>query len=201
MKLNAAKIQECAAWVELNGLHPQPCGAKIKVFCEAMGISDETWRRWQRNVAFVDAISRARDLFATQTVREVENALVRAAKGIDFEKTRQEMRTAKVVVEDLDPATGKVIRRTTTTEMRPYKAAKERVYYPPDVRAAQFVLTNLAPEVWKNRQEQTVRTTEGGAVQITVGSAEVQDALGKVLAAGAAPRKPETPQDDNKQDA
>lgn len=191
MKLNAAKIQECAAWVELNGLHPQPCGAKIKDFCEAMGISDETWRRWQRNVAFVDAISRARDLFATQTVREVENALVRAAKGIDYERTKQEMHSVKVVVEDLDPVTGKVIRRTTTTEMRPFKAVKERVYFAPDVRAAQFVLTNLAPEVWKNRQEQTVRATDGSAVQITVGSAEVQDALGKVLAAGAAPRQPD----------
>lgn len=196
MKLNAAKIKECAAWVELNGLHPQPCGAKIKDFCEAMGINERTYTNWKKISAFADAISRARDLFATQTVREVENALVRAAKGLDYEKTRQEMHSAKVVVEDLDPVTGKVIRRTTTTEMRPFKAVKERVYFAPDVRAAQFVLTNLAPEVWKNRQEQTVRATDGSAVQITVGSAEVQDALGKVLAAGAAPRQPDKP--DNK---
>ncbi len=45
MKLNAAKIQEAAAWVEKNGLHPQPCGATLRSFCKAMGISDETFRR------------------------------------------------------------------------------------------------------------------------------------------------------------
>ena len=45
--MNAAKIAEAEAWVERNGLHPQPCGATIREFCKAMGISDENFRRWQ----------------------------------------------------------------------------------------------------------------------------------------------------------
>ena len=34
MKFTKAKIQECVAWVEQNGLYPQRCGASIKQFCE-----------------------------------------------------------------------------------------------------------------------------------------------------------------------
>ena len=50
MKLTPTKIKECAAWVEKHGLHPQPCGASVQDFCKAMGISDETHRRWMRKV-------------------------------------------------------------------------------------------------------------------------------------------------------
>lgn len=39
MKFSRAKIQECVEWVEENGLHPQPCGAKVKQFCQALQIA------------------------------------------------------------------------------------------------------------------------------------------------------------------
>ena len=55
MKLNAAKIKECAAWVEQNGLYPQVGGAPVKQFCEAMGVSFITYQRWMKNVNFVQA--------------------------------------------------------------------------------------------------------------------------------------------------
>ena len=29
------------------------------------------------------------------------------------------------------------------------------MYYPPDVKAATFLLTNMAPEDWKNKQDNT----------------------------------------------
>ena len=84
MKLNASKIAEAEAWVEKNGLYPQACGATVKQFCQAMGISKKTYERWQANDAFVSALSRARELFRVTTIRDVENALVKAAKGVDF---------------------------------------------------------------------------------------------------------------------
>ena len=154
MKLNADKIKEAAAWVEKNGLHPQPCGATIRSFCEAMGISDETWRRWQKNVAFVDAIQRARDAFRVNTVREVENALVKAARGVDFVHIREEKKSQKI--KEYDEKGRKV--REYDGDPIVVKSMRETVYYPPDVKAAQFVLTNLAGEDWKQKQEQTIKT-------------------------------------------
>ena len=158
MKLNADKIKEAAAWVEKNGLFPQACGASVKDFCKAMGISDETWRRWQKNVELVDALNRARELFKSQTIREVENALVKAAKGVDFTKVKEEAKAEKVV--EYDPKTGKKVREYMG-DVKVVKAVRETFYYPPDVKAAQFVLTNMAPEVWKNKQDTTVHTPEG----------------------------------------
>lgn len=150
MKLNADKIKEAAAWVEKNGLFPQACGASVKEFCKAMGIGERTYTNWCKIAAFADAISRARELFKSQTIREVENALVKAAKGVDFTKEKTEAKAEKVV--EYDPKTGKKVREYMG-EPKVVKATRETFYYPPDVKAAQFVLTNMAPEAWKNKQE------------------------------------------------
>jgi hypothetical protein len=195
MKLTAAKIKEAEAWVEKHGLHPQPCGASVGDFCKAMGIGERTAYRWFKLAEMADALNAAREKFKARTVRDVENALVKAALGIDAEVTKEKAKAFDDVVREYDPVTGNLIRETKTKKLVTVEATRERRYFTPDIKAAQFVLTNLAPEVWKNRQEQTVRATDGSAVQITVGSAEVQDALGKVLAAGAAPRQPDK-QDD-----
>ncbi len=157
MKLNAAKIAEAEAWVEQNGLHPQACGATIVMFCEAMGISDETYRRWQKNVAFVDALTRAREKFHTNTVRDVENALVKAAKGVDFVHIREEKRAQKVKEYD---EKGRKVKEYDGPPVI-VKSMRETVYYPPDVRAAQFVLSNMQPDKWKQKQETVVSTPEG----------------------------------------
>ena len=153
MKLSPAKIKECAAWVEVNGLYPQRCGASIKLFCEAMGISLKTYQRWQANDLFVSELSRAREVFQQTTVRDVCNALVRAAKGVDFTKTKMEGRAQ--VVKEYDPKTGKKVKEYTTEKIVTVKSYKETVYFPPDVKAATFLLTNLDPEHWRNKQDTT----------------------------------------------
>ena len=150
MKLNAAKIAEAEAWVEKNGLFPQPCGASLRQFCEAMGINDATYRRWMRKAEFADALTRAREKFRINTVREVENALVKAARGVDFTRVKEEARAEKVV--EFDPKTGKKVRESTG-QLKTIKATRETYYYPPNVEAAKFVLSNLAPEDWKLKQE------------------------------------------------
>ena len=156
MKLNAEKIQEAAAWVERNGLHPQPCGASIRDFCKAMGIATRTYERWQDNVAFVAALTRARELFRINTVREVENALVKAARGVDFTRIKEEAKAE--VVKEYDPKTGKKVKEYTG-ELKTVKATRETVYYPPNVEAAKFVLTNLAGDAWKIKQETALTGT------------------------------------------
>ena len=105
MKFSKAKIQECVEWVEENGLYPQRCGASIKQFCEAMGIDFRTYQRWSENANFASAISRAREVFQQRTVQEVSNALVKAAKGYEFVKTKTEGKPQ--VVTEYDPKTGK----------------------------------------------------------------------------------------------
>ena len=74
MKMNAAKIAEAEAWVERNGLHPQPCGATLREFCKAMGITWDTYKKWCENPDFSDALTRAREKFRATTIVEVENA-------------------------------------------------------------------------------------------------------------------------------
>lgn len=193
MKMNAAKIEEAAAWVERNGLHPQACGATIKDFCAAMGIDTRTYERWQANVAFVDALNRAREVFRRNTIKEVENALVKAARGVDFTREKTEARAEKVI--EYDPKTGKKVREYMG-EPKVVKATRETVYFPPDIKAAIFVLTNLSGDVWKQKQETTI---QGGGEPIHL---ELKDpaalaGLKKALATGAAPRKPkdETPEE------
>lgn len=154
MKLNADKIKEAAAWVEKNGLHPQPCGATLRQFWEAMGIDQRTYYRWLKIADFADALTHAREAFRVNTVREVENALVKAARGVDFVHIREEKKAQKVKEYD---EKGRKIREYDGDPIV-VKSMRETVYYPPDVKAAQFVLTNLAGEDWKQKQEQTIKT-------------------------------------------
>ena len=44
-KYNAAKIEECEAWVAAHGLIDYG-GAKLKEFVREMGIDEKTYRLW-----------------------------------------------------------------------------------------------------------------------------------------------------------
>lgn len=186
MKMNAAKIEEAAAWVERNGLYPQPCGASVKDFCAAIGIDQATYHRWEKNASFASVLSRAREVFRTTTIRDVENALIKAAKGVDFTKEKTEAKAEKVV--EYDPKTGKKVREYMG-EAKIVKATRETMYYPPDIKAAIFVLTNMAPDTWKQKQETTL---QGGTepLNITLADRAALEGLQKALESGAKPRKP-----------
>jgi hypothetical protein len=121
-----------------------------------MGINDATYRRWQNNADFADALTRARELFRINTVREVENALVKAARGVDFTRIKEEAKAE--VVKEYDPKTGKKVKEYTG-ELKTVKATRETVYFPPNVEAAKFVLTNLAGDAWKIKQETALTGT------------------------------------------
>ena len=172
--------------MEKNGLHPQACGATIRQFCEAMGISDETWRRWQANVEFVEAITRARAKFKTNVVREVENALIKAATGVDFTQLNEEAKAEKVV--EYDPKTGKKVREYIG-DLKTIKATRKVIYYPPNIEAAKFVLSNMAAEDWKMKQE---ITHQGGdqPLSLSLRDPKALAGLKKAISTGAKPRKP-----------
>lgn len=191
MKLNAAKIKECAVWVEAHGLHPQACGASIATFCKAMGIDPRTWNRWSKLPDVSDAIERARDLYAATIIQDVENALVKAALGLDAEVVKETGMAKPETIKEYDPVTGKLIRETTTQKVVTVKAVRERRYYPPDVKAAQFVLTNMAAGKWRQKQDLNIGAQPGTGLQITVGSQAVADALRDAVATGAKPAEPD----------
>ena len=153
MKFCKAKIQECVEWVEQNGLYPQRCGASIKQFCEAMGIGFDTFQRWNQNANFANAISRAREVFKQRTVQEVSNALVKAAKGYEFSKTKNESKPE--VITEYDPKTGKKVRSYPTGKLIPIRSTREVIYVEPNVHAACFLLTNMDPDNWKNKVDGT----------------------------------------------
>ena len=157
MKFSKAKIQECVEWVEENGLHPQPCGAKVKQFCEAMGIDDATYRRWSKKADFADAIAHAQKVFKQNKVVEVSNALVKIATGFEFTKTKNEGKPQ--VVREFDPKTGKKVKEYTTEKIVPVRSVREIVYVEPNVEAIKFFLTNMDPENWKNKQEADVNAS------------------------------------------
>lgn len=150
MKYSDEKVRECVEWVEMNGLHPQRCGASVKDFCKAMGIDDATYRRWLENAEFADALSRARVIFQEQTVRDVENSLIKAAKGYTFEEFHDEKKASKVV--EYDPKTGKKVREYMG-DVKLVKRTRTIVNVQPNIDAAKFVLTNMAGNDWKQKQE------------------------------------------------
>ena len=189
MKFTKEMQDRIIKWVELNGLYPQPCGATQAELCRSCGIREETFIRWRndpKKVNFVNALTRAREKFAATTEVSIVNSLVKAARGVDFTKIKEEARAEKIV--EYDPKTGKKVSERTG-EVKTVKMFRETMYYPPDVKAAQFVLTNIAPERWKQKQEVSGQG-EGGAINISVSSPAIEEALGKVLAAGAKPRQP-----------
>lgn len=188
-KYTPQRIELAVKWVEQNGLYPQPCGASVKDFCKALDISWDTFKDWNGRPDFSDAINRAREIFAQRTIVEVSNALVKAAKGVDFTKVKEEAKAEKVV--EYDPKTGKKVREYVG-ELKTVKATRETFYYPPDTKAAVFVLTNLQPDKWKQKQETTVQA-EGVAINLAL-PADATAGLQQALKTGAQPRKPKDEQ-------
>lgn len=177
MKMTEEKINECVRWVEENGLYPQKCGATIKQFCEAMEIHEATYFRWVENESFANALARARDAFRQRAVVEVSNALMKAARGVDFTKIREEKKAQRI--KEYDEKGRKV--REYDGPLVTVRATRETVYYPPDVKAAQFVLTNLDPDNWKVKQE-VRHEGEVHGLQLVVGDQETADMTRALIA-------------------
>jgi hypothetical protein len=197
MKLTPAKIKECAEWVEKHGLHPQPCGASVGDFCKAMGIGERTAYRWFNLAEVAEALNAARDKFAARIVFDVENALVKAALGLDAEVTKEKAKAIDDVIREYDPATGRLVREHKTKKLVTMEATRERRYYPPDVKAAQFILTNMAAGTWRQKQDLNLGAQQGTSIEIKVGDPAAADGLQKAIDTGAQPAPPadETTQD------
>lgn len=158
-KYNAAKVAECEEWVREHGLIDYG-GAKLKEFCEVMGIDNKTYYKWmQAKEEFWEAIKRAKELFKQNLTHDIAISLAKAAKGYDIEETEQEFRP--------DPNTG---------QPTPVKMKKKKIHVQPNVGAAIFLLTNLDPDHYQNKQKNdvTIRKEEDNPMTIEEINAEIE---------------------------
>ena len=137
-KFNNEKIQECAEWVRENGLMEYG-GAKLKDFCTRFCIDVKTYYRWMENANFANAIKKAKNDFKINLEHDLVVSLAKAAKGYDYEQTTTEWMDA-----DGKPKIKKQV--------------KKNIHVEPNVGANIFLLTNIAPKRWQNKQNNDVTT-------------------------------------------
>lgn len=133
-------VQACADWVRKNGLIDFG-GATLTDFCKAMGIEDQTYYRWLDKVEFVEAIKKAKEAFRSTLENDIVKSLANAAKGYEYEQYTTEY---------------------TDVNGKPKikKQVKKNIRVEPNVGAAVFLLTNIASDRWKNKQDSNVSVKE-----------------------------------------
>lgn len=139
-KYNKQMVQACADWVRENGLIDFG-GATLTDFCKAMGIDDMSYYNWMKRAEFSEAIKNAKEAFRESLEKDIVKSLANAAKGYEYDQ----------VTTEYTDVNGKP---------RIKKQVKKNVRVEPNVGAAIFLLTNLAPERWKNRQQQEVKVSD-----------------------------------------
>ena len=138
MKYNKEKIKECAAWVEEHGWYEDtPIGATQREFCKAMRITEDTLKKWEKKTDFSEAITRAKLSFRRKCINTAVNALLKRVEGYDVPLTSEDA---------IKDSSGRLVTKSASRKMK---------HIPPDVDAIKFVLTNLDPEHWKNKQDTT----------------------------------------------
>lgn len=132
MKYSEEMVKRCAEWVREYGLI-ECGGASLTSYCAAMAIDTETHRRWLNKAEYAEAIKNAKAEFLNRAEKNIVTSLIRSATGYEYDEP-----TTEYV--NIDGT--KVIKKQTVT--------KKRVQA--NVAAGIFLLTNIAPERWKNRQ-------------------------------------------------
>lgn len=159
-KFNEQIIHECEEWVSENGLMEYG-GAKLKNFCSNFGISDETYYRWMENVDFVDAIKKGKECFKNGLERNVVSSLARSAIGYEYEQVSSEY-----YMEGKKKKLKKEVRKNVRVE--------------PNVGAGIFLLTNLAPDRWKNKQNTEHSGEVSTGLTVVVKNQEEADLINKL---------------------
>ena len=135
-KYTKEMISACSDWVRENGLMDYG-GATLTDFCNAMRIDNKTYYAWINKTEFSEAIKKAKESFRDSLEKDIVKSLAKAAKGYEYEQYTTEY---------------------TDVNGKPKikKQVKKNIRVEPNVGAAVFLLTNIAPERWKNRQNQEV---------------------------------------------
>ena len=139
-KYSKDMVQACADWVRENGLIDFG-GATLTDFCKAMGIDDMSYYNWMKRSDFSEAIKNAKESFRESLEKDIVKSLANAAKGYEYDQ----------VTTEYTDVNGKPSIK---------KQVKKNIRVEPNVGAAIFLLTNIAPGRWKNRQQQEVKVSD-----------------------------------------
>lgn len=119
-------------------------GYNIGETCQKVNIDRQTLQNWiDQNSEFSEEVKRARKEGEQRAIEDVEHALLDVAKGFEYEEVRTEYESK------LNPETNKY-EPTIKKQVRIKKCVM------PTVEAQKFYLTNKAPDIWKNRQQQEI---------------------------------------------
>lgn len=136
--------KRCSDWVAENGLMEHG-GARLKDFCAHFGIDNKTYYNWLENSDFSDAIKKGKEYFRDNLEQRLVESLSKAACGYEFKETRTEYE-------------GKKVRKKIVT-LKNVEC---------NVGAAIFLLTNISPDRWRNKQNIPDIKAEGVTLNIEV---------------------------------
>jgi hypothetical protein len=159
-KLTEEFIKRSYEWIRENGLQDYG-GASFKDYCKAMNIDNKSYYNWLKggyelSSEYSESIKKAIEEFKKNLTIDIVQSLARSAKGYTTTKKTTEYKPDK---------NGKpTIVKQTMTEY----------HVPPNVEAGKFLLTNLDPANWKNRQD--VASKEEKTIKVD-GDAEILDAI------------------------
>lgn len=137
-------VYEVQEWVAANGLIERG-GADLASFLRHFGISDTCHRKWLKlRPRYAEAIENGREIFQRNAATTLVRSLFESAKGGYHEETQEVEDTRYIPDKDGKPIIREMVKRKT----------KSNRYSPPNTGAAIFLLTNLDPENWQNRQKQ-----------------------------------------------
>lgn len=161
MKYGKELIEEMEKWVAENGLMEYG-GARLSDFLKHFGIHQDTYYEWMKKPEYSEAIKKAKAVFKSGLERDIVRSMANLAKGYEYVHTTKEYKD------------GKEVKRTTKT-----------VTVEPNVAAGIFLLTNLAPERWQNKQN--MQSSSDDVVRIEVSGKDsakaiqaVEEVLGKI---------------------
>lgn len=141
-KYNQKKVEECEKWVSEHGLMEYG-GALMKDFCAQMGIDYKTYKIWLKKDEFKEAIDRGKETFKSKLTHELSLSLSQAAKGGEYTKIKKHREYRP----NADGTRGQLVKLVED---------EEKCVIPPNVGAAIFLLTNLDPERYQNRQKSDI---------------------------------------------
>ncbi|MCE5320080.1 MAG: hypothetical protein LLF93_03145 [Bacteroidales bacterium] len=146
----------------------------IAEICAKVNISERCYYEWQKeNAEFAEAIKSAKDCFDEMLLAEAKKSIVKKVKGYDVEEVKT-LYVDSGKVGAAGASVPKIKEQTKTTK-----------HIQPDTASIIFVLTNKAPEEWKNRINSEITGKEGKdlipqQIDISVLSEEERKVLLKV---------------------